>query len=593
MITRVSVEEAPETKSLKVPHKDARSFNNWDWFFLAFGICLTVAITLRSGAGRILWEDEVLGWMLLIDPSWRHMIFSWNHGADGGGFLFYLTGRAWFRLLGASTLSFRLYTSACFATAFVLLWSAARRFYQPLTVAFAFGVTWFLSPVLLPHMAEGRFYGLFLASTAAFILVILIASETAQPTWKFGVLTFASVSLLVTSHILGIVYSCCLLVVWVVIDHLQGVRNTPLYLAAVAAWSWLIPSRHAIAASAAVGRPHFWTAQPDLSEFLLTYTGKSLRTTVILLALIVLLMFQMRLRRFRHYARLSVTARRPIVLLATGLLLMPPMFYLEGMVGQAIYNERYLQPVEIGIAFAVAELFTLIRWPSITREPLRKQLLMLAAALLAVMVVEYDLFYLPAKQQLNYTVELTRSLPSGVPVVCEDAFAFTELMHMKANSSVNYEYMLDWPNSIDTKAPRLEVTEFHLMENWKKVGYFANHIEYRDEFVAHHPYFLVLETIEHEPDSLSHKGNDSGRQHMIGNPLTIRFSKEPTYVELPYFEQTEGNLRQIVTLVCNQSVDCSGVLSMLKKMTDGHRALNRPHDFEASSRKEKVGDGFQ
>src|SRR4051812_32638803 len=88
------------TNSLKLTRTDA--------VLIFAGICLNYAIAILTTTGRLFWEDEVLGWMQLKDSSWSHMIYSWKSGADGGGFSFYLTGRLWFHLFGASPLSFRL-----------------------------------------------------------------------------------------------------------------------------------------------------------------------------------------------------------------------------------------------------------------------------------------------------------------------------------------------------------------------------------------------------------------------------------------------------------------------------------------------------
>ncbi len=74
--------------------------------------------------------------MLLRDPSWHHMVQAWRAGADGGDFTFYLTGRAWLRVFGASEVSFRLYSSSCFALVFTVMWIAARKFYTTGVVAF-------------------------------------------------------------------------------------------------------------------------------------------------------------------------------------------------------------------------------------------------------------------------------------------------------------------------------------------------------------------------------------------------------------------------------------------------------------------------
>ncbi len=51
-------------------------FDRYDIVISIFFACLTFAMSLRMGYGRTLWEDEVLGWTMLRDPSWRHMFFS-------------------------------------------------------------------------------------------------------------------------------------------------------------------------------------------------------------------------------------------------------------------------------------------------------------------------------------------------------------------------------------------------------------------------------------------------------------------------------------------------------------------------------------
>ena len=91
------------------------------------GACLCVLFCCWFSFGRIFWEDEVLGWMLIHDPSWSHFVASWKAGADGGGFSFYVIGRAWFRLFGASDLSFRLISAVSFGCGFCVAWRAARR----------------------------------------------------------------------------------------------------------------------------------------------------------------------------------------------------------------------------------------------------------------------------------------------------------------------------------------------------------------------------------------------------------------------------------------------------------------------------------
>lgn len=104
---------------------------------------------------------------------------------------------------------------------------------------------------------------------------------------------------------------------------------------------------------------------------------------------------------------------------------------------------------------------------------------MFAAFLLLWVFAHVRMFVIPPK---NYTDELTALLPKGIPVICEDAWTFSELIGRQHGSGVRYTYMLDWPQSVSRKAPLLEVTQYHLMENWRKVGYFGGSIVDRDTF---------------------------------------------------------------------------------------------------------------
>ena len=569
--TGVQTDHQAPPRSL--PFKSSQ-FSVWDYILISVGVCLTFAVTLRFSAGRLMWEDEVLGWMLLNDPSWHHMLQSWKHGADGGGLVFYITGRLWLSSFYHSVLAFRLYTSTCFSAALVFTWIAGRRYYKPGTLAFAIGVTWFLSPVLLPHMAEGRFYGLFLASTSAVILVTLIACDRSRPSPTLLILTFAAHSFLITSHILGIAYSLCLLLVLFTVDMIRRQSKTTLYLVVFLSWLWLLPSRQAVLASAAVGRPYFWTSQPSLRVFLLLYSGESLRTACILIALGLAVVIHLGSSDRLRSAFTGLSSRLPIVLVTTSILSMPILFYVEGCFGPALCTERYLQPVEIALIFIAAELITQATWLSYALRRFHCVPLVLSSLAIAMMVIQYDLAYFVkyVPQHTDYTAQLSKALPPGVPVVCEDAFSFTELVSQGISPNIHYVYLLDWQNSISKETPRLEVTQYHLMTNWKQVGYFADHIFDRAEFLKNNKYFLVLHTDERSAESLSRKANAKGRSVLIGNPLARRFSNDPAYTELPFGQQAIDNLDEKETLVCRSSLNCADLLFQLQQDTSRDHA---------------------
>jgi hypothetical protein len=213
-----------------------------------------------------------------------------------------------------------------------------------------------------------------------------------------------------------------------------------------------------------------------------------------------------------------------------------------------------------------AELITQIdqQWPAPPR--LRPLIAGVLGTAMLGMVLEYDLVYLPkyVSQQPDYAAKLTAVVPPHVPVLCEDAFTFTELMPSEASSKVRYMYLLDWGNAISDTALPLEVTQFHLMENWREVGCYKDHIAYRDDFLSQYPYFLVLHTSQRGLATWTHAGGTSSRDGMIGNPLARRFAADPQYTELAFADMTLGDLHEELSLVCRRDLARASVRSALQ-----------------------------
>ena len=505
------------------------------------GVALCLTFCCWFGHGRIFWEDEMLGWMLLHDPSWRHLIAAWKMGADRGGFAFYLLGRAWFTLFGASDLSFRLISASCFALGFCVTWQAARRYYSTTPVAFALFTTWFLCPPMVMHMVEGRFYGLLVLATSLAAWVVLVACQQ-RPTrwWLYGV-AFAVNGLLTTTHTLGIVYSAFLLIALVVVDRSRKQLRPLLYVAVACSWLLLWPERAAIAASARVGKPWFWTFPPDAIRFVGAFCGFSNLIAFVLFLMLAALFYTLRKQApgiagqaagtageasgTAHILRTAFRERRPVYCVSGALFCVPLLLGMQAHLhGTSLFINRYLLPVNIGLALIMAEIFRLMRWdlilPSrhwfpLTGRSRTEAIAAFAAVLLLCNVIHVQPYTLGS---VDYTGQLTALLPKNIPVVFEDAWGFTEMIGTQHSSGVQYLYMLDWPHSIDPAAPRLEVTQYHLMENWKNAGYFSGSIQYRDDFLRHYRKFLVL---QRAVDATDRNGI------IIGNPLVKRFAHTP------------------------------------------------------------------
>ncbi len=514
---------------------------------MAAGLLFTLLVSLVLSHHRIFWEDEMLGWMLLHDPSWRHMIWAWSKGADGGGFTFYLAGRLWFALFGASDSAFRLFSATAFGAAFCLLWAACRRFYTLPVTAFALVNTWFFNPILVCHMAEGRFYGLLVLGAVLAAALVLRAGRISGSPASLCLLFFLAHALLTTSHTLGVLYSANLLIALVVLDRLSGRRLRPmLYLSGALPWLLLIPEHTALAASARVGKPHFWTTPPTVSRFLGAYTSFSVEISLVLFLLALALLLSLRQRPYARRSDLQSawSARRPVWILAAAFLVVPLEITVGCLFGPSLFINRYLMPVAVAQVLLSAEAVTLIRWNTLLRPSLRTPLLrhaalaVFACLLLAWVFVHVQRSAIP--QQTDYTGALTASFPKGIPVVCEDAWAFTEIIGRQHSSGVPYTFLLDWPQSLSPNAPRLEVTEYHLMENWREVGYFSGSIQPIDDFLRRTPRFFLLHL--DPPVRII-------RPDGIGNPLFERFHHDRNYEVLP-FGARDKNGYQVAWIVC-------------------------------------------
>ena len=533
----------------------------WDYTGMLAGFLLTLAITVINSHGRLLWEDEMLGWLLLSDPSWHHMVRAWNLGADGGGFSFYLLGRAWFRLFGDSAVAFRLFSSTAFGLAFIAMWTALRRFYPIGIVAFAAANTFFCSPPFTLHMVEGRFYGLLVLGTALALWLALALDAAPDPTPKrLYLAAFLVHALLTTSHLLGVVYSVFLLLATVALDRLQDRRRFGLYATISASWLLLLPELTSIRAAARVGKPHFWTRPPTPATLLGAYTGFSSEILVALLVLaaIAVLALARSPLGIARALRQHYLSRRPVYLATAALLLVPVAFLLEGFVGTWLFNERYLLPVTLALVPVTAELLSLLPVPSRLRDGqprFARPARLIATALFLAWLLLWDFRHVRdfTESAQDYSLALANQIaaqnPGGLPVVCEDAFTFTELIGHSYGSGARYLYLLDWPFATSPQAPRLEAMQFHLMQNWQQAGYFTNSIQDAPTFLAAHPRFLVL-----------HAGPSDERNYPreIGNPLAGRLAQNPAYEvrELLTYDQPHRRFaRNTVWLVCRGSCD--------------------------------------
>ncbi len=454
---------------------------------------------------RILWSDELFGWMLVSDATWRHMLYAWELGADGGGLAFYVLCRLWLGIFGHSALAFRAFSAANIFLAFVAMWFTLRRYYQPAFVAVGLFLVWFGSRTILWQMFQTRFYGLLLAACAAVVWAQLRSAREADAgaVGRRGtmLLVFFFNLLLVGTHPLGIFYSALVLLAAVMDDLLSRRRRPVFYLAALSSWTLLLPSHTAMRNSAAVGKPWFWTVTPngkDLVDYLTPYWLPHVHK----LAFILSVCFAIALCRSQFRARIAGGAvqRRSLLLIGICLASAPFLVWLVSHHGTSYFVDRYLIPFTIGMGILWIELVTLLLpQPFQLRKPIPLVVSMATLLILGSYIARDSLHDFPQIMQLpphDFTGSLATMLPAGEPVLFERVDVFDLMTFYRAGPRLFPVFVIDKPMAMTSQAPRGLISGENEMENWRRVGYFPEHIQLSDTFLANTHAFAVVSSPE-------------------------------------------------------------------------------------------------
>lgn len=460
-------------------------------------VAASLALSLFYSHRRIMWSDELFGWMLVTDPSFRHMLHAWNAGADGGGICFYILARLWLAILGHTPAAFRLFSAAGVGLAAAFTFRTCRRFFPWGIAVFSVALLWFSSDIVLWQIMQARFYGLLLAGVAAASYASVLTSNTL--TTRRLLLTFGCHTLLAGTHPLGVLYSGVIIISMVLSDLLSHEFRPRLYIVAISGWWILLPSVYAIENTAAVGKPHFWTTRPELADLGNAYSGWSLATAVVLAVLAGAFVSLLCFRRIPKI-KLSGAAigHRPLLLLGAGLLSVPLFVFLISQRGTSLFVDRYLVPVTVGLCFLICQLLSWVLPDRAAASPPRTWFptllpfagLTLVPVLLWVALISFPSYWeYPA---VDANLDLLPLLPKDLPIVVERVDLFDQLLAYHRQPGNRFIYLLDWKNVTDPDSPRGEVSGYHQMENWREVGYFSGSIQDTDAFLANTPDFVVI-----------------------------------------------------------------------------------------------------
>ena len=432
-----------------------------------------VLLSWHLSQARTLWYDELLAWNLLTDPSWHHMIDSWNRGADSGGLLFYVIGRPLVLGLGRHVFPIRLASALGLWISAVLWWRMLPRRTSDLPAAFAVALVFLGNATLLNYVAEIRFYGLLILTTTLAVYAVHRIDQ-AKPshaaTFSLCLLTNA---LLLSSHMLGVLYSGALIAA-LVLSAFPRRLKLPAVLGSFASWSVLLLYRRAMDAGASKLN---WIPMPPPIDLLRYYLHRPTAYRPLNAALFALMLSAawVAWRDRRPPLRLSfVTTFSLLMLLA------PLAFYVLSHTYKPIFAERYIMPYLLGFAYLLGralETLAALNWSPLTR---RTATVIAAACLVFVAVSSIrDQAVRPASD-----IAQLLSLSPSDPLVIPNDRLFLQARYQQGPVTRHVAYLTPPQTPAETNSS--------IMATLVTRGY-ARNVFTAPAFLAAHPHFVYLD----------------------------------------------------------------------------------------------------
>ena len=442
---------------------------------LTGSLLYVIFLSWHFSRARILWYDELLAWNLLTDTSFHHMWASWNQGADSGGLLFYVLGRPLVLGFRHYVFPIRLASALALWGTAVLWWGMLRRNIPGAFAAFAVAFVFLGNSTLLNYVAEIRFYALLLF-TATLAVYAGSWMERAQPSRRVAfALSFVTNGLLISSHMLGLIYSAAVL--FAVLVSAFPRRLKPAAIAGgLASWSLLATYGRAIHAGATKLN---WIPMPRPIELIryLLHRPTDFRPFNLLLLLLLATAAGKLWYRSKPVPRPSL-----VPAFSLSMLFVPFAFYVISHAYKPLFAERYMMPYLLGLAYLTGRALWLVTEPYWPPRPSQRALVTVAA-LAAVALVHQASLRDQALRPYAAIASLMALHPSG-PLVIPDDRLFLTARYEQGPVTTHVAYL----------TPPLSQPEqdASIMTTLVKRGY-AAHVYTTPAFLVAHPSFLYLD----------------------------------------------------------------------------------------------------
>jgi hypothetical protein len=474
----------------------------WEYIAPLLGSASLVLSCVGVSSKKYFWNDELLSYFLLADPSFQHMMAALGDTINNAPPLYFALGWIWTKLFSSSELSLRLFSSLGICAALVITWLNLRRTYSFWPVSIATLSVFCLSGIILQQNAEARYYGLFLAVSALALYDYGRLSSATSDARRFSPATVVTHALMVYTHPFGFLYSGVILLALILHDRWVGIARPSVYLSVLVGWLsfllWLGPFLN----QTALGRPRSWIPPATLRDVIDALTLPR-DLFLLLLPLSILIFWRSTSDRSSSTPRLGLSSgESSLLLVAYGFLGVPLLTWLLSVIFQPLFVARYLMPTLLGWCTVLAALLARLPLPAgvpadTFRPPFR---VLRATPVLILTVLTATMLLAPLQFARGFPrTELTplggeQQAGAGLPIAFEFSQTFLQRFHYSRDRD-RYVFILDSDAALDGHSGLFSPGEYKTMEALRRnyPALFRDRIVDGADFLRRHRRFLVLD----------------------------------------------------------------------------------------------------
>ncbi len=479
-----------------------------DCLFIGAGCLALLVGCFFRGRHLPMWVDEHYSFNLIQDPSLGHMMRALNDAVDGLPPLYYVSARIWAALFSTGELPLRLFSSAMFCAAFVLLWTILRRRWDSWSAALGLSVAVGTNYTIRFENSNIRFYGLFFALIAVAVWLAIKLGERERVGGTLIAANALAQAALVFCHYLGGFYSTFLLLATLAADAraYRRVRwgvalSYP--LGSLMILLWLPQLLH----QAAINHPHSWVPVPGVGALIIVNDSLGSYQRLCLFLGVACLLHRLAGRDPKLPDGVPATladdakqqpALTRLLLIAAALLAIIPFFWVFSHVfpKNALFLPRYLIGASIGWAIVMTYLCSILLKFSTLGSPYAGLLKAMSVAFVMI-----NLHFLVEASDLDRGGTIGNSdLAFGhpdLPIVCLQPYEFLPRVRYSPFAERFY-FLLDqqWAYAPDNPITHAAVDYNSLAAIERNYGgLYRHHIVDVDTFLRANPEFLVEDVL--------------------------------------------------------------------------------------------------